>query len=47
MNPKLLESQFNTLEPPVDALRIVNDRSPEEVVDNILQKIPTTVKAPK
>jgi gluconokinase len=45
MNPKLLESQFNTLEPPADALHIVNDRSPEEVVDNILQKILTTVKA--
>lgn len=47
MNPKLLESQFNTLEPPADALRIVNDRSPEEIVDSILQKIPTTAKAAK
>ncbi len=27
MNPKLLESQLETLEPPKDALRIVNDRS--------------------
>jgi len=40
MNPKLLESQLNTLEPPTDALRIVNDRAPNQVVDSILEKIP-------
>lgn len=45
MNPKLLESQINTLEPPKDAVRIVNDRSPEEVVDRILQKLSTTAKS--
>jgi len=42
MNPKLLESQISTLEPPADALRIVNDRTPDEVVDNILEKISST-----
>lgn len=36
MNPALLGSQFATLEPPADALRVVNDRSPAEVVDEIL-----------
>ena len=36
MNPKLLESQLATLEPPADALTIVNDRSPKEVVQQIL-----------
>jgi gluconokinase len=45
MNPALLQSQFKTLEPPADALRIVNDRSPEQVVDSILEKIPTAAKA--
>jgi gluconokinase len=45
MNPTLLQSQFKTLEPPADALRIVNDRSPEQVVDSILEKIPTAAKA--
>jgi gluconokinase len=39
MNPKLLESQFATLEPPADALRVVNDRAPEVVVDEILSKL--------
>lgn len=47
MNPNLLQSQFDTLEPPVDALRIVNDRAPDEVVDTILGKIPATQKASK
>jgi carbohydrate kinase (thermoresistant glucokinase family) len=36
MNPKLLESQLATLETPYDAVRIVNDRSPDEIVDRIL-----------
>jgi gluconokinase len=39
MNPGLLDSQFATLEPPVDALRIVNDRAPEEVVNEILNHL--------
>jgi gluconokinase len=36
MNPKLLDSQLATLEQPKDALRIVNDRAPEEIVSQIL-----------
>jgi gluconokinase len=36
MNPKLLESQLATLELPSDALRIENDRPPEEIVSQIL-----------
>jgi gluconokinase len=39
MNPKLLETQLATLEPPTDALRVVNDRPPEEVVAQILQHV--------
>lgn len=39
MNPNLLKSQFDTLEPPADALRIVNDRAPEGVVESILKSI--------
>jgi gluconokinase len=42
MNPKLLDSQLATLEPPADALRIVNDRAPEQVVDEIMKHL--TVK---
>ncbi len=41
MNPGLLDSQLKTLEPPADALRIVNDRSPEEIVDQILAHVPS------
>jgi gluconokinase len=39
MNPKLLDSQLATLEPPKDALRVVNDRPPDQVVDEILQHV--------
>jgi gluconokinase len=39
MNPGLLDSQFATLEPPADALRIVNDRAPAEVVNEIMQHL--------
>ena len=39
MNPKLLDSQIATLEPPKDALRVVNDCPPEQVVDEILQHV--------
>ena len=35
----LLESQLATLEPPVDAIRVVNDKPPAEVVDEILQQV--------
>lgn len=44
MNPALLKSQLDTLEPPADALRIVNDRAPEEIVDNILKQISAGTK---
>lgn len=39
MNPALLGSQFATLEAPVDALRVVNDRTPDAVVSEILTKV--------
>lgn len=39
MNPGLLDSQFATLEPPADALSVVNDRPPEEVVHEILSRL--------
>ncbi|NYF80513.1 gluconokinase [Granulicella arctica] len=39
MNPALLDSQLATLEVPKDALRIKNDRSPEEIVQQILLHI--------
>lgn len=47
MNPKLLDSQFATLEPPADALRVVNDRTPEQVVEEILQHISLKANAPQ
>jgi gluconokinase len=39
MNPKLLESQLASLEKPKDALIVVNDKAPNEIVDEILEKI--------
>jgi gluconokinase len=39
MNPKLLDSQLATLEPPADALHVMNDRGPEAVVDEILEHV--------
>ncbi len=39
MNPKLLDSQLATLERPDDAYRIVNDRAPGEIVDQIQEYI--------
>jgi gluconokinase len=39
MNPDLLDSQFATLEPPPDALRVTNDRAPQQVVDQIVQHL--------
>jgi gluconokinase len=40
MNPKLLDSQLATLETPSNALCIVNDRIPDEVVSQILTHLP-------
>ncbi len=39
MNPKLLESQLATLEKPLDALCVVNDRAPDVIVDEILKHV--------
>ena len=39
MNPALLDSQFATLEEPTGAIRVVNDHTPDEVADEVLQKI--------
>ena len=47
MNPKLLASQLETLEPPKDALRIVNDRAPEEIVSQILEHVSLVQKSSK
>ncbi len=39
MNPMLLDSQLATLERPTDAFRIVNDRPPDEIVNQLLQSV--------
>lgn len=39
MNPDLLNSQLATLEIPKDALRVMNDKAPEAVVDDIVNKL--------
>jgi gluconokinase len=39
MSSKLLESQLATLELPSDAVQVVNDRSPDEVVSQILAQV--------
>lgn len=39
MNPALLDSQIATLEPPTDTLRVVNDRTPDEVVDEVMREL--------
>lgn len=39
MNPALLDSQLATLEAPADAVRVVNDRTPTQVVGEILEKV--------
>ena len=41
MNPGLLESQLDILEPPQDGLRVVNDRAPALIVDEILDALKT------
>ena len=38
MSSTLLDSQFATLETPEDAIKICNDRTPDEVVDEILRQ---------
>ncbi len=38
MNAGLLDSQFATLEEPADAIKVLNDRAPDAVVDEILQR---------
>jgi gluconokinase len=47
MNSKLLDSQFATLEAPSDALRVVNDLTPEQVVEEILQHISLKADTPQ
>ena len=39
MTGALLDSQLSTLEPPANALRVINDRPPREVVGEILQHV--------
>ena len=39
MNPALLDSQIATLEMPKDAVCIENDRTPDEVVDEIVSRL--------
>ena len=39
MNPSLLDSQFATLERPADALLIMNDQTPNDVVNEILKRL--------
>lgn len=39
MKANMVDSQIATLEPPADALRVVNDKAPAQVVDDILQHI--------
>ena len=47
MNPNLLDSQMATLEPPKDALRVAGDRTPDEVVDRILEHVALTASKPQ
>jgi gluconate kinase len=39
MNARLLESQFEALEAPDSALRIVNDSTPDEIVNVLLARL--------
>jgi gluconokinase len=39
MNPKLLESQFETLEPPEDAVKVDITPPPEEIAKEIRRKL--------
>ncbi|HEX7158880.1 MAG TPA: gluconokinase [Edaphobacter sp.] len=47
MNSSLLDSQFAALELPTDALRIEVNRDPEEIVDQILERVPLMPTAKK
>jgi gluconokinase len=38
MNPNLLHSQFETLEPPADAIRVEITASPEAIAEEIRRK---------
>jgi gluconokinase len=38
MNSDLLQSQIDTLEPPADGLRVLNDRAPSVVVEEIMKR---------
>ena len=42
MNPNLLDSQIATLEAPKDALRVANDSTPEQAVNQILAHVSLT-----
>jgi gluconokinase len=42
MNPKLLDSQIATLEPPKDALRVNIDHPPDQIVREILEHVSLT-----
>lgn len=42
MTPKLLDSQLATLEAPAEAIVVINDRTPQVVVDEILARLPQT-----
>lgn len=44
MNPSLLHSQIELVEPPVDGLRVEIGPPPEIIVDTILAKLPTEWK---
>jgi gluconokinase len=39
MNPALLTSQLATLEAPAGAIRVLNDKTPDEVVTELVEKI--------
>ena len=39
MNARLLDSQMQTLEVPKDAIRIINDKDPDTVVDEVLSRL--------
>ena len=49
MNPALLHSQFETLEPPADAVRVAIDSPPEQIAAEIARRLglePGTTTAP-
>lgn len=46
MNSHLLESQFGALEIPETALRIVNDRAPDVVVEKLIAELAQTNSIP-